>query len=245
MDSGLIRNFLDAILTTNCVIQNENGQTEASFSENQLVSETSKFEIAIKCIYVVVLVATAFGMSHPVFSDTATSQSSNLEKSHYDETLQAILPGASFVDCAYSKAPQRCSHNKERLYNALDLVRKTNWIPFTRVKSFDQNEVSKLNGIEFLEISGCFEKFCNTSVDLAGGDRKFAGDTWAALSEFLYCRYHVFQALSSMPNTITDGFEYGFKAELSAREICIGAFFPEHLTHYINEQYIVRENGRF
>lgn len=202
--------------------------------ESKLVSDTSKRKRARWRNGALLLVAIAFGTPHPSLSDTGTRQTSTHEESHHDETLQAILPGATFVDCAQSKAPERCIQNKKRIFNALDLVRKTNRIPFTHVKSLDQNEVSRLIGIEFLETSGCFEKFCNTSVDLAGGDRKFAGDTWAALSEFLYCRYHVFRALGSMPTTITNGWKYNFQPEVSAREMCMGAFFPEHLLPYVN-----------
>lgn len=213
--------------------------------ESTLVSDMSKREIARWCNGAVLLAAIVFGTPHPSLSDTGTKQSSVREESHYDETLRAILPGAFFVDCTASQAPRHCIQNKKRIYSALDLVRKTNWLAFTNVKSFDQNEISKLIGIEFLEISGCFEKFCNTSVDLAGGDRKFAGDTWAALSEFLYCRYHVFRALSTMPNTITDGWKYKLRPEISARDTCIGGFFPEHLMHYINEPHIIRENVRY
>lgn len=213
--------------------------------ESKLVSDMSKREIARWCNGAVLLAAIVFGTPHPSYSDTGTKQSSVREESHYDETLRAILPGAFFVDCTTSKAPQRCTQNKKRIYNALDLVRKTNWLAFTRVKSFDQNEISKLIGIEFLEISGCFEKFCNTSVELAGWDRKFAGDTWVALSEFLYCRYHVFRALSTMPNTITDGWKYNFQPERSARETCMGSLFPEHLKPYVNGRNIKTQNIRF
>ena len=199
---------------------------------------------------VVAMVCTTLMLTQASSAFAESTASYEYEKAQRD--LNIIIPGASFALCENVENPAKCESNRAALIKSVLTLSRLRYTYFGYKSRLDKDQFLSFFQNEFSEILFCFRENCNSGLTLTDTAPAEAYKIWLSLGHYLQCRYVAYKSfaktdLTNLPDAIGKENTVGrnLQVDRMAREICLGADFPQHLFSYIDEVHIIREGGKF